>query len=346
VPRFYLRAFHSADKRIHIYNLERALAIENASLKDQCYRPRFYGKQNDLEDALGELEGHAAAAIKRMIGSRSAPQPGSEDHGALVMFVALQDARTAAAMTRTQLALNSMADAAFEGKPPPDYQTSEEQALMFSLGSLRLRIEALSDLRIHAILAPEGHAFITSDHPVARYNQYCYGVKGVGVLGAACRGLQVFLPLAPTVSALLFDMGVYKVGRRGTAHASVATPADVLVLNQLAYLAAQENLYFANWRERDSVDRLVKTVSRDARSQMRVTEAVEVGNDASVLLHGYEDQPAIDFRLSFVSLRREAKRVDPFERVRQYRKPLRLPEPPPPPRWADGRKHIFRVKGR
>src|SRR5215207_386961 len=105
-----------------------------------------------------------------------------------------------------------------------------------SLDNLRLMMGLIDDLRVHTIIAPSGHEFITSDNPVSRYNHYCYGVKGWGVLGANSRGLQLFVPLAPGVSALLFDSGVYKVGQRGTAPSSVAAPADVLQLNQLTYL--------------------------------------------------------------------------------------------------------------
>jgi hypothetical protein len=116
-----------------------------------------------------------------------------------------------------------------------------------------------------------------------------------------CRGLQISVPLAPTVSLLLSDSGVYKVGKRWVAPSSIATPADMLRLNQLTFLAAQDNLYFANWEHQEHIGREVCSVGRDAAAQPRVTEAFEEGNELSSLLHLYEEQPLIDLALSFVS---------------------------------------------
>lgn len=208
VPQFYLRAFSCDEerKRIHVYNLKRESAFQGAALKHQCYRHRFYGKQDDLEDAFSELEGLVAPSIARVIETQRGPQLGSEDHKALIMFLALQHSRTTAAMLRVQSSLNLFANTAFDGSPLQDYIADVDTALTMSLDNLRLMMGLIDDLRIHTIIAPNGHAFITSDHPVSRYNHYCYGVKGLGVLGLTGKGFRLFMPVAPTVSVLLLDV--------------------------------------------------------------------------------------------------------------------------------------------
>lgn len=71
VPRFYLKAFATdADlkepKQITLYNLQRGRVIPNASLREQCYAHRLYGKDDVLENALGRVEGSAAGTIMRV----------------------------------------------------------------------------------------------------------------------------------------------------------------------------------------------------------------------------------------------------------------------------------------
>jgi hypothetical protein len=345
VSRFYLKAFASDDggRQLHVYNLKRGLPIQSASLKDQCYRHHFYGEHDDLEDAFAGVEGLVAPAIGRAIEQQRAPDNGSDDHKALIMFVALQNGRTAAAMLRVQFAANLLADAVHDGSPPADFLTTEEEALTLSLSTLPEMMAGLIDLRIHVIVAPDGHQFITSDHPVCRFNHYCHGIKGMGVLGGVSRGLQIYVPLSPKIGVLLFDSGVYKVGRRGTAASSIATPEDVLRLNQLVFLAAHENLYFADWGQRGEIAERVCAIAKGDSYKMRITEAVEEGDDKSSLLHSYEVQPSLDISLSFVTVRREARRVPLFSRARMYHKRLPAPELPTPPSMADGRKHVFKV---
>jgi len=345
VPKLYLRAF-STDKlgrQIHVYNLKRGEAFQGASLKDQCYRHRFYGRQDDLEDAFSEMEGLVAPAISRAIERQRGPDNGSDDHKALVMFVAVQNARTAAAMQRVQTMTNLLAEAAHDGEPPAEWLTSEEEALTLSLYSLPQMMVGLSDLRIHAIIAAEGDQFITSDHPVCRFNHYCHAVKGTGVLGGVCRGLQIYVPLSPKVGALLFDSGVYKVGKKGTAASSKATAEDTQRLNQLVFLAAHENLYFADWEQRPEIADRICAIEKGDSYKARVTEAVEEGNDMSSLLHSYEVQPTLSVSLSFVTVRREARRVPLFDRARLFRKRIPLPGPPPPLSLGADKRRVFKV---
>jgi hypothetical protein len=345
VSRFYLKAFacDEGERQIHVYNLKRGLPIQRASLRDQCFRHRFYGEPDDLEDAFAEVEGLIAPAVARAIEHQKAPDNGSDDHKALVMFLALQNGRTASAMLRVQLAANLLADAVHDGAPPADWVTTEEQALTLSLSTMPQMMAGLSDLRIHVIVAPEGHQFITSDHPVCRFNHYCYGVKGMGVLGALSRGLQMYVPLSPHVGALLFDSGVYKVGKRGTATSSNATAEDVLRLNQLVFLAAHENLYFAYWGTCGEVAGQACAIGKGDSYKSRITEAVEEGDEKSSLLHSYELQPTLDICLSFVSIRRDMRHVPLFSRARMYRKTMPTPHLPPPPHLEDGQRHVFKV---
>lgn len=64
VPRFYLSAFRSAPKRIHLLGVDSTHAIPDVGIRDQCYRHRFHGPRNEVEDALGRMEGRTAKVIR------------------------------------------------------------------------------------------------------------------------------------------------------------------------------------------------------------------------------------------------------------------------------------------
>jgi hypothetical protein len=326
VPQFYLKAFASAPKRINVFNLKRSRAIQDVSLRDQCYSYRLYGESDEVENAFAEMEGRTAPVIQKVASTQLPPNMGTLDYHNLLSFVTLQMLRTTTARTRVQRSSIAFARRVFDDAPPPaGFLPDEEQSMALSLSTLRHMSGGLDGLRVHVIIAPSGGAFITCDNPAYRYNQYCEGVGWQGLTGVLCRGLQVFLPVSPLVSVLLFDGGVYKVGRRGVAPSSQATERDLDLLNTIQLLAAADNVYFADWGSVPGIQRLADAVQEErCRNRLRVMEAYEVGNERSSLIHQYEEMPDLNLRLSFVSLRRGARRVPLETRVRMLRK-----KPPP-----------------
>lgn len=94
VPRFYLKNFASLPRRINVYNLKTGQAIRDGDLRHQCHRPHFYGETDEVEDSLSVIEGVVATKIRRIIEARRPPRPGGVDHSNLLLFLALQEART------------------------------------------------------------------------------------------------------------------------------------------------------------------------------------------------------------------------------------------------------------
>jgi hypothetical protein len=344
VPKFYLRAFASAPRRIHVFNLSRGLAIENASIRDQSYQHRLYGPDDELEDAFAVMEGRFAEVVREVLATSRPPDVGSEPYRALVTMISLQMLRTTGAIARVRTSSRRMAMAAFEGTPPPELLPSDEESLALSLRNVPLVSDALCDLKPHVLLAQDGCEFLTSDNPVFRYNQYCEGVPGMGVTGAACRGLQTFLPLSPSAMLLLYDGAVYKVGSRNSP-TSLTTPLDVWAMNQLQVIAAERNIYFANWATRETIPQLLESARKQrSSSKPRVQLADEVGAANSMLVHQYDPMPNLRLQLSAISIRRNARRVDLFERCQLMRKPfpgLGIGSVPQP---GEGLSHRFRPR--
>ena len=101
--------------------------------------------------------------------------------------------------------------------------------VLASLQSLPAMLDAISDLHGH-LLVSTTNDFITSDNPAFKYNQYCEEVQHMGITGALCSGLQIFLPLTPQLHLLLYDPATYKVrrserySRRSTATVGAPVP--------------------------------------------------------------------------------------------------------------------------
>jgi hypothetical protein len=346
VPRFYLREFASLPRRINLLNLKRSTVVRDASLRYQCYRHRLYGKREDLEDAFSEVEGRAAPVLRSMATSQQPPIRASAPYATLIEFLSLQLLRTTAAMEQMRRAYGDLTDAVFDGSPPPGFPPDDAADLALSVQMLPEMAASLDGLNAHLVVSDGKDEFITSDNPAVRYNQYCQAVRGLGVTGTNCGGFELFLPLARTVALLLYDSGVYKVGRTRTSVSSRATSADVEAINALQIVNAEENVYFGNWEQAPTVQVLAKRYSRKRLgTAMRLVQADEEEPKRSVLVHQYVEMPALAMELSFVTLRREARRMEVHARARRYRKPVpRYAEPAPAPAGLRGRRTRFKVR--
>lgn len=114
VPRFYLKTFSSSPGHIHLFNLKRRQAIQNASLREQCYRRHFHGKTEVIENALQVLEGACAPVLREIVHSSQLPEKGTNEYDVLLAFVALQTLRTARAVELHSLGIDRMVKQAFK----------------------------------------------------------------------------------------------------------------------------------------------------------------------------------------------------------------------------------------
>lgn len=94
VPKSTLRYFaldsdtKQEPRQIRLFNISSQKIIPNASLKEQCYRDYFYGKNLAIEKALADMEGYFATLVRKMINTRSIEERDGWD---LIQMVALQN---------------------------------------------------------------------------------------------------------------------------------------------------------------------------------------------------------------------------------------------------------------
>ena len=324
VPRFYLAAFSGAPRRINLFNLKRSQLIAEASLRDQCYVHRLYGSNDEIESALAQIEDLAAEVFRIMRNRHIVPGGGTPERDALMMFLGLQMARTTAAQANAVASSRLLANVAFDGSPPKEFETTADDAMRMMLAAAPTVVAAIRDLSVTLVLADSsGISFVTSDNPVFKYNSYCEGITDFGVTGAIGRGLQLFLPVSPQLLIYLFDPVVYKLARTRSRLVS-ATRQDVEALNRLQLVGATENIYFAQRELGIWIGETASTIQPiRAVDKPRITRAVEEGNERSELLHEYWPMPQLGLQLSFVSIRPGLQRVPLLERIRQVRTPYR-----------------------
>lgn len=338
VPRFYLKGFQSAPRRIHLYNLQRGISVQYASLKDQCYRDRFYGPTNHIEDKLAFIEDRIAPVLQRIIASNTLPIPGTDGEW-LLAFITLQLLRTTVAANLINSGIDKATkqtyscDPRWAGVDLESVRIGYDNPVLASLNHLSPLMLAISDLSPHLIVSPGG-GFITSDNPTFKYNQYCEGIQHMGVTGGLCRGLQMFIPLAPHLQLMLHDAGVYKV-ENGHTSVSIASQDDVDSLNAIQLVSADQNVYFAEPEQADYVRRLLHKVIRHRKTDsVRVVEYGQDDDENASLLHAFQRMPDLRLKLSFLTLKRNARRVALHDRAREFRKEPPMPSSPVPPNLA------------
>lgn len=327
VPQFYLRNFASSPKRINLYNLRTNFSFSNAGLKDQCYRPKLYGEVDDVENFLARIEADASPVLTSIIDTNTLPDYDSNEYTLLMMFIALQMQRTIGTANRINASVDGMMKQVMQEAPSLTRVDLEEYTIGYgnpSLISLRMANDiayCLDDLKHHIIRLPKERRFITSDNPVFSYNQYCEGLRDMGVTGALSRGLQVFFPLSPHVLLMLYDGSVYKPAKEGVHITTRLTPGELTRINLMQAVSADEHVYFSNWKDLDSAQEVARRAGRYRVQSSSKTQILdEEGEGQSVLIHSYDQMPNLKLGLSFLGIREQARAVPLIQRTRPFRR--------------------------
>ena len=256
VPRFYLKRFSPDGKSINIWNLRSKQKIVSASLRDQCYKDYFYGKQLDVEKGLGINE-YLTANILEFVDKRcNLPPPLSLEHLAIILYVISQHGRTKYAADEADEMHDQVMKQLYrqpmqsKGIDIDQFNITSEDALLFNLGIVVQCYPLLLDLAYKLLLNKTDVEFVTSDNPVVLYNQLFSFRKFGSNSGLAQKGLQIFLPISPKSALVFYDRNVYTVGKRHGLTVDIELARDVYELNTLQMCSALNCVYFQD-RELD-----------------------------------------------------------------------------------------------
>jgi hypothetical protein len=287
VSQFHLRNFGHGESSglIRLHNRRTGLYVPHAPIKTQACADYFYEKGDQVEHSLAEMENRLGPLISGILKDEAPPKWGSQSHIELLKFVVFQSTRTRFAKdqaeegTEKHLAkIEELFPGQFSRLTGTEVDSSETPRMLLSIAEINYH--AASDLRCKLLRNGTGTPFITSDHPVVRYNQYFSHPKPLtSNTGLGCRGLQVFFPLSAKYLLVLFDSEVYKVGERNFKVTCVdVTKDDVEALNILQVVNAGEHLYFSEEASQAYVEVLVNR----AKPYLKMDKATATAGPAIV----------------------------------------------------------------
>lgn len=265
VPQFYQRNFSVDGKMIGTYLINQDKYVPTASIKHQASADYFYSANMKIEEALGSLEALASNAINSIIATPKAKLEG-KDAMALYVFTMIQIGRTPAFVKQLEENANKMGtmmlrkyvEAMRKTEKADEVKVITDDVLdavsikmkepgRFALGSISQLIDTCYDLLVDAkvLINLTNKPFVTSDNPACLYDQYFERIGGLNyALGSS--GLQIYLPLTPSLAIMYFDNKCYKLGDHKKHYVEITQVADVEQLNKLVACTADEVLYCKN----------------------------------------------------------------------------------------------------
>jgi hypothetical protein len=321
VPRFYLRLFSSEPnhRSIGVWNVQKENFVKHASLKNQAYAAYFYGKDEEFEEALAQIEGVAAQVLREIIVTQQLPSHDSTERVTLFVYLVYQAERTQYAAEALNESIDKFVHIAFKEdervkEDLPHLQVGIQNAAVFRLGVVSKILPIVTDLEMKLLRNKTDQEFVTSDNPVVKYNQFMEFRKWPGGhTGWANVGLQVFFPISPSLYLVLYDKDIYRIGFRRQHLLAIEKSEDVDQLNALQLINANRVLYFGHGIREDYIKRLHRLYS-DKRSigKMSVEEYHELNPDdpevkrSLIAAHAYNIK--IGLSLSCIQQTKRAKR--------------------------------------
>jgi len=253
VPQLYLRNFSADCRSIGMVNLKQRKGIDRASIAGQCQRPYLYGKDLRLENLFGKIEGRISPLIREILDKRIVPTVEAKSHQDMLFFIASQNLRT----TQSAAEMNEMLDKMMKHLIGP--QMEQKGISKEDMSKVRVQwthpyhnsfIAAMDahvllfDLHPMLFVNKTGRGFVTSDHPTVFYNQLLEQRRHSSNVGFLQVGLQIFLPLSADVLLCYYDPKCYGFGRRQRTTVELSNDSDVIQLNNLQFISAQDNVYF------------------------------------------------------------------------------------------------------
>lgn len=297
VPRFYLRNFSRSGKSIDLFNIDSQRQIKNAPIKGQCCRDYFYGKIPENEKSLSAVEGEIAKLFRLINEQVRLPHHFTAGHFLLCFYIATQAGRTQYAAD----ALNAFTDGMMREILKHDSSITQEMLAQVRFGyddpaliSIRqgaLHFPLIMDLECRVLLAPRGTEFITSDNPVVKYNQFMMWRTDGSNTGIASKGLQIFFPIWPFLTLVMYDRDVYHFGSAKSDLVHMASAIDVRELNMLQVASATKNVY--TFTSAANIFKVTQDAAKYRRKKKVVVrtfpQASEGGRESELIATSHED---------------------------------------------------------
>lgn len=329
VPRFLLERFATPgtrDRAISAVDLDSGVCRDRVSIAGQCARSFFYGRDGRMEELLGELEGATAEAVRQLIKlGPERPPFDPEDAVTLLVFIAAQHGRTPAALAEQEAQYRGLIDRGLSKVITDPEERARGAAYLIDrdinpVRSTQTSVKigsSLADLTDLLVINESPLEFVSSDIGVVFHNEWGLPVRGVGVLGFACSGLQIFFPLSPRHLLVKYDAAIYAPTR---STVRVRAAGSVRTINQLQCAYAERHVYFSGDEPtRRDLEALRQETPRAHRSKNVRVERLKQTDGPEELVIWYFEQARLSLRLPWLPIRRSMAAVPIQQRVHAWR---------------------------
>jgi len=247
VPQCYLRQFALSDtpSAINLFNVDREIIVNSASLKKQCSKSYFYGDNLELEKALQPIEGLYAEIVREI--KRPNYQLTNEHRQFLLFFWCLQYMRTEAASRRSIEMTDGMGEVA--GLEPKEFKLEMKEAVQLAMKNFVKSRLAVNDLRVCLIKNKSDVDFVTSDDPAVLTNKWHFLDKRTfgSNFGLGSAGVIALLPITPRILCIGFDSDVYSIPHH-KGWVEVKSRREINIFNEHQYLNSRANIFYQDRR--------------------------------------------------------------------------------------------------
>jgi hypothetical protein len=254
VPRCYLRPFtlNAGDAAINVFNLDRKRFIPDAPVKNQCSRDYFYGKDEQLEQAIQLVESGYGSTLRKTIEDHRLLTPDAKTvFGTFWLFQHLRTEAAAKRAIEMSESTRTLADL-----PPGEFSIGIKEAVQIAMRAFVSSMDVIDDLKFCLLKNKTDIPFITSDNPAVLTNKWhleSSRTRGLS-FGLESAGVLAILPLTPYLLLLGYDGDVYSVPHEGGI-IHVKSERDVIALNQHQFLQCSANVYVQDASHAETVQK-------------------------------------------------------------------------------------------
>lgn len=269
VPKFYMANFSGSSNCIDKCILSSGKIIRAVPTKSTGGKDYLYGKDGVIEDAFSKMESIWASIIRSIIRTEQIPRDWNSIEE-LHFFMVLSDYRTWAhaqetlgTWTALYQTMARMAKAHGRLDVPDELieRITAEDPIpnRYAFKHAGYTVKCCRDLRLALIKNISEMPFITSDNPVAKYNQFFMERGYFRPYDYGHWGIQIFLPISPKLCLVLFDPCAYRVRHMHDGKIVLNDPKAIRAINTLIVAYADKEIYFSG----DTSDRTIQKLVRN-----------------------------------------------------------------------------------
>lgn len=289
IPKFYLKRFshNNEGKFIGLYNHKNNVFVSEAPLRHQAYENFLYGEDDEVENALAEMENKVAKMFYYWTEENHLYAPPIESNGfkLLKRFILYQAHRTPKSGNNVTESLNQGLETVLKEFKPDLWDAMKDHTLVLKnpvLLGFSYVIEhehLLNYLDCKFLVNLSSLPLITSDAPVIFYNQLLEQAGNyLGATGLVAKGLQIFYPIHPRLMICLYDSNVYEFGRGCINCCYTESIDEIHQLNALQLINSKTQLFFDDSILEDYIKDLCDHYGEYKNTSQNVNQIINQGS--------------------------------------------------------------------